>query len=263
MTVRVPRLPFSVDPLIAEAKRRARQRRVLVALIAVVVFAAGAALTVELRGLGSVAPMPANLRVLVVGDVGTFGQNGERALFHLKCDPASGNVADPAKACAAIASQPSLIPKSYTDRGGEMWYFRITGSLNGKPVHFIGGGTGVPLIDKLGLAGRHGNLLHLEPRRHAFVGMNQTRRFAPGVLRPADLVICRVDHSYRGPPLAMSVPVHRGLEGEVSSTPGLMAIRIRADGAVLASCLARDRLPLDKRGRTTLPTGWPPKSLRS
>ena len=32
MTVRVPHLPFSLDPLVAEAKRRARQRRMLVAL---------------------------------------------------------------------------------------------------------------------------------------------------------------------------------------------------------------------------------------
>jgi hypothetical protein len=32
MTVRVPRLPFSLDPLMAEAKRRARQRHMLIAL---------------------------------------------------------------------------------------------------------------------------------------------------------------------------------------------------------------------------------------
>lgn len=32
MTLRVPRLPFSLDPLIAEAKRRARRRRLLLAL---------------------------------------------------------------------------------------------------------------------------------------------------------------------------------------------------------------------------------------
>jgi len=31
MTVRASRLPFSLDPLMAEAKRRARQRRVVVA----------------------------------------------------------------------------------------------------------------------------------------------------------------------------------------------------------------------------------------
>jgi hypothetical protein len=44
MTVQVPRLPFSLDPLIAEAKRRARQRRFLLAVVAAVIaLAAGGA----------------------------------------------------------------------------------------------------------------------------------------------------------------------------------------------------------------------------
>jgi hypothetical protein len=42
MTLRVPRLPFSLDPLIAEAKRRARRRRLVLALI----VAAGVAVAV-------------------------------------------------------------------------------------------------------------------------------------------------------------------------------------------------------------------------
>jgi hypothetical protein len=37
MTAHVPRLPFSLDPLMAEARRRARQRRFLVALLALVI----------------------------------------------------------------------------------------------------------------------------------------------------------------------------------------------------------------------------------
>jgi hypothetical protein len=296
MTVRVPRLPLSLDPLMAEAKRRARRRRLLVALIAVVVVAAGAVLTVELRGQGTVAPVPANLTVLVVSD-GFSGHgsrltpwgNGGRALFHLKCDPTRGDVADPARACAAIAAQPSLItnPKPYSTTGPMSgttmqvchWhpaklcpangpdYFRISGSLNGKPVHFNGGGifaTDVALVEKLGLAGRFGKpVVRLEPRRHGFVAMNETRTFAPGVLRPGDLVTCRTNHRYKGAQLAMSVPVHRGNAPEgLSATAGLMAIRIRADGTVLASCFPRNRMPLDKRGRTTDPKNWPPKTLR-
>src|SRR5581483_6513751 len=114
MSVRVPRLPLSLDPLVAEARRRARLRRLLVALLAVVVVAVAAVLTIELRGTGPVAPIPANLTVLVVGESfphsGTsFAWDGGRLLFHLKCDPASGNVADPATACQAIAAQPSLV----------------------------------------------------------------------------------------------------------------------------------------------------------
>lgn len=48
MTLHGPRLPFSLDPLIAEAKRRARRRRWL-GLIALVVAAAAVSATLELR----------------------------------------------------------------------------------------------------------------------------------------------------------------------------------------------------------------------
>lgn len=262
MTVHLP-LPFSLDPLMAEAKRRARLRRVLVALIAVAVIAAGAVLRVELQGSGSVAPMPANLTVLAVGNEGMVGQIGQRALFHLRCDPAGGNVAQPATACAAIAAQPSLVthPKPVYNLGSDSWYFTITGSLNGKRVHVGVGGdwmTQMALIDKLGLAGPHGQPLRLQRLRHGFVGLNQTHRFAPGVLRPGDLVTCRVPHGYEGVQLATSVPVHQGLERWFGATPGVMAVRVRPDGAVIASCLARNQLPLSKRGRTRLPHGWPP-----
>ena len=261
--------------MLAGAKRavrqhpRRRQRRALLALVAVAVVAAGAVLGFELRGLGAVAPVPANLTVLAVAENGgALGPKGGRALFHLRCDPASGNVANPAKACAAIASQPSLVtnPKPFVTGFGYAWYFTISGRLNGKPVHFSVDSAWTPqmaLIGKLGLAGPHGQPLHLERLRHGSVGMNQTRIFAPGRLRPGDVVACRVHRSYRGPVLAMGVPVHRGVGPyEDSSTPGLMAARVRPDGAVVASCLARDRLPLDKRGRTTDPKNWPPKSLR-
>lgn len=237
----------------AEAKRRARQRRALAAAIAITVLAGGTVLGIELRGLGSVTPVPAKLTVLAVG------QQGGRALFHLRCDPAGGDVAQPAKACAAIAAQPSLVthPKPFFDAGPNTWYFTITGRLDGKPVHFSGESSWTPqfaLIDKLRLAGPHGRPLRLEPSRHGSVGLNRTRTFAPGTLRPGDLVTCRVHHGR----LAMSVPIHRGFGGYSGATPGVIAVRVRADGAVSASCLARSRLPLDKRGRTRLPHGWPP-----
>jgi hypothetical protein len=257
MTLHHPRLSFSLDPLMAEAKRRARQRRVLVALVVAAVVAAGAVLGFELRGLGSVTPVPANLTILAVG------QNGGRALFHLRCDPASGNVAAPAKACAAIAAQPSIVtqPKPFYDMGPNTWYFTITGRLNGKPVHFRGESSWTPqmeLINKLGLAGPHGEPLRPEPLRHGSVGLNQTRTFAAGVLRPGDFVSCRVGHSYAGPALSIAVPIRQGGGGYRGTQPGVLGIRMTADGAVIASCLARNQLPLSKRGRTRLPHGWPP-----
>jgi hypothetical protein len=48
MTLHVPGLPFSLDPLIAEAKRRARRRSWLI-LFVLVAAAAAAAATLELR----------------------------------------------------------------------------------------------------------------------------------------------------------------------------------------------------------------------
>jgi hypothetical protein len=253
----IPRLSISVDPLIVEAKRRARQRRVLVALAALVVAAVGVGLTVKLRAFGSVTPMPAKLTILAVE------QNGGRALFHLRCDPAGGDVADPAAACAAIAAQPTLVtnPTPFIDGGNNGAYFTITGSLNGKPVHFSGESDWTPqmaLINKLGLAGPHGQPLRPEPLRHGSVGVNETHTFAPGVLRPGDVVTCRVDHGYSGPALSMAVPIRPGRGGLLGVQPGVIAVRMRPTGAVIASCLARNRMPLDKRGRAVLPSGWPP-----
>lgn len=60
MTVQVPRLPFSLDPLIAEARRRVRQRRVLIALAVVVVaLAVGGAVFATRSAASLVAGPPA------------------------------------------------------------------------------------------------------------------------------------------------------------------------------------------------------------
>lgn len=53
MATHLPRLPFSVDPLMAEAKRRARQRRLLIALVAMVLLGGGAAGTMFALRAGS------------------------------------------------------------------------------------------------------------------------------------------------------------------------------------------------------------------
>src|SRR5947207_1853013 len=89
------------------------------------------------------------------------------------------------------------------------------------------------------------------PAKLTVLDVNKTRTFAPGVLRPGDLVTCRVHHSYQGPPLAMSIPIHPSFGSMSGTGPGVMAVRVRANGAVIASCIARNRLPLDKRGRTS------------
>lgn len=60
MTAHLPRLPFSLDPLIAEAKRRARQRRLLLAVVcAVAALAVGGAVFATRSAASLVAGPPA------------------------------------------------------------------------------------------------------------------------------------------------------------------------------------------------------------
>jgi hypothetical protein len=60
MTAHLPRLPFSLDPLIAEAKRRARQRRLLLAVVcAVAALAVGGAVFATRSAAPLVAGPPA------------------------------------------------------------------------------------------------------------------------------------------------------------------------------------------------------------
>jgi len=58
MTAHVPRLPFSLDPLIAEAKRRARQRRFLLAVVGAVVALAVGGAVFATRSAGSLVAGP-------------------------------------------------------------------------------------------------------------------------------------------------------------------------------------------------------------
>jgi hypothetical protein len=70
MTLHIPRLPFSLDPLIAEAKRRARQRRLLLAVLALVALGGAGALALGSSGWGSGSGGPAARFGL--GDSGGF-----------------------------------------------------------------------------------------------------------------------------------------------------------------------------------------------
>jgi hypothetical protein len=52
MTVHVPRLPFALDPLIREARRRARQRRALIGFGALLLIGLAIGLTLAFRPFG-------------------------------------------------------------------------------------------------------------------------------------------------------------------------------------------------------------------
>jgi hypothetical protein len=64
MTLRVPRLPFSLDPLIAEAKRRARRRRWL-SLLVLVVAATATAASLELRSAAGSGPAAGGVKPVI------------------------------------------------------------------------------------------------------------------------------------------------------------------------------------------------------
>lgn len=80
MTLYALRLPFSLDPLIAEAKRRARQRRLLLA-IAVAVVLAVAVVTAEFVTRSSVAPVSRSAAPGCAGKATPAGSTGTRYAF--------------------------------------------------------------------------------------------------------------------------------------------------------------------------------------
>src|ERR1041385_9128297 len=92
----------------------------------------GFLVALSLAGCGSRSVPSTDLTLLAVNpSVG-------RAVFHLRCAPARGDLGDPARACAAVAARPQLVtrPKPFVCFGGTFswWDVTITGRLNGRPV---------------------------------------------------------------------------------------------------------------------------------
>ena len=57
MTLHAPRLPFSLDPLMAEARRRMRQRRFLIAASVVILGGGAAGASLALRSTSNASPV--------------------------------------------------------------------------------------------------------------------------------------------------------------------------------------------------------------
>ena len=164
------------------------------------------------------------------------------AVFHLECDPAGGDVSDPAAACAALGHDPRLIksPQPFTCLGGPSAWFDLTisGRLAGKPVHRKFSTCWTPqmaTLDKLGLASSLGR--HVLPRRHGLVLPGRTRTFQSGALRPGDLLVCRLRHRAR---VQMGIPDTHGPIGSAGSGRAHDALTLTAsrsaDGSITASC---------------------------
>jgi hypothetical protein len=100
MTSSAPRLPFSIDPLIAEANRRMRRRRLLVAAVVLVAIAAGAAMAT--RPPGNPAPSGSGGALSGPGRVGSVRIDPAGAIGSLQMNRST------AAQVIAFAGRPSV-----------------------------------------------------------------------------------------------------------------------------------------------------------
>ena len=159
-----------------------------------------------------------------------------RSVFHLECGPAGGDVADPARACAALAAAPGLVtrPKTFGCIGGTFswWKVWVRGRLDGAPIRRSFATCWTPQAATLGRLGLASGLdTHLEPRRHRTLSPGTTRVFPRGELRPGDAVACT----------ARGHTVEEGVQGTTSEYflhgPQItVAVTLRPAGSVRASC---------------------------
>lgn len=168
-----------------------------------------------------------------------------RAVFHLQCDGAHGDVPDPSGACAALRAKPALVtaPKPFNCFGGPTshWQVTIAGRVNGKRVRRTFDTCWTPQMETIRRLGLTWPVLrrHLAPRRHEIVLAGETRRFPRGALRAADLVSCDI----LGHHLQAGVPLERGPGARVANGfSGLNVVSVNlvverhADGSVTATC---------------------------
>jgi hypothetical protein len=167
-----------------------------------------------------------------------------RAVFHLTCNPAGGDVPEPGQSCAALGTNPGLIrtPKSFLCAGGTFswWEIRIHGRLGGKPIDRTLSTCWTPQAATIAALhiGRWDVLhRHLVPRRHAAVLPGTTVTYTAGELRPTDLVTCEIlgHHLEAGIPLVVGQPTGTGFAGDDVITVDLRVTENR-DGSVTASC---------------------------
>ena len=206
------------------------------------VAAAGIAFaaSVLLTGCGSSSAPPeaTALRILAVND--TVG----RAVFHLGCAPARGDLPDNLRACAALASDPSLVtaPKPFTCAGStaSWWDLTISGRIGGHRLTHRVSTCWTPqmaMIDRLGLGPWTVLKSHLLPRRYATALPGVPRSFPRGALRVGDQISCDIHghHLEAGIPVRPGEPDSVGYEGAHIVAVTLDVTR-HPDGVLIASC---------------------------
>jgi hypothetical protein len=165
-----------------------------------------------------------------------------RAVFHLDCGPAAGDLPEPVKACAALRTAPALVasPEPYSCFGGpsSWWDVTIEGRLNSRAIQKSFSTCWTPQIALLRRLGMSWDVLrmHVVSRSEAVLP-GTSHVFPPGRLRPGDFVTCDI----LGHHLRLSVPVETGTSpgaafGGANAVTVTLTLTRHADGSVSASC---------------------------
>src|SRR5689334_22360826 len=121
-----------------------------------------------------------------------------RAEFHLRCGPRGGDLTQPERACAALASDPRLLSQSrpFVCAGGPFswWDVTVTGRLAGRPVHRRFSTCWTPQMTLIGRLGLSWKVLHahLVTRRVKRLHAGEHVTIPSRILRPTDLVTCTI-----------------------------------------------------------------------
>jgi hypothetical protein len=169
---------------------------ILVALV-------GAALLVAiLAGCGGRSQGPTSLKLVADGGWGS------KAVFHLRCDPAGGDIAHPSRACAALKENPEALlhPKPFLCYAGS-WDIAITGRFDGHAVNVKTSTCWTPqmeLIKRLGIANQlNAHIVPFRVRRDLFAQVAEIRPGTPAWVIPVARAEARLLHDPR--PLRMQI----------------------------------------------------------
>jgi hypothetical protein len=238
-----------LEALIKEARLRQRRRRIrgaigLLGVVALVAVGYGVDRGVTGgRSSGSASRASAGSQPATKLTLVALNSWVGRAVFHLDCGPAGGDIPRPARACLALAHTPQLVtsPKPFTCMGGtsSWWDVAISGRFNGKQITRAFSTCWTPQMTTIGRLGLAWPVLqkHLVARRVQAVMPGTSVVFAPGVLRAADLVTCTIlsHHLQVGVPLAVGSPASGGFGG-ANVTSVTLSVGRHRDGSVSASC---------------------------
>ena len=149
-----------------------RRTLILVALVGAAVIA------VTLSGCGGHAA--GGTSIMLVADSGW----GSKAVFHLRCNPPGGDIAHPARACAALKENPNVLvhPKPFLCYMGT-WEIAISGRFEGRSVNAKTETCWTPqmeLIKRLGIANQlKTHIVPFPVRRDLFAKVAEIRPGTP------------------------------------------------------------------------------------